>query len=137
MEYCKKVDYFETFIAVVKTLTNKALFAINSHTKLDSYQLIQLLIFSTAVQIPRSILSNPRYFTMGIMAKFWIFNEFSMNLNSLLGWGSIYSQKKLTLSNSIIHITMMFCFLTKRVNTWISMLTIFKLLVLVTRSMKN
>ena len=59
------VDYFETFAAVVKASTNKALFAISAKRKLHSHQVDMITAFLNSRLTERVYIEQPQYFHNG------------------------------------------------------------------------
>ena len=59
------IDYFETFAGVVKTSTNKALFAIFAKTKLHSHQVDMISGFLNSCLTERVYIEKPEYFHNG------------------------------------------------------------------------
>lgn len=58
-------DYFETFAAVVKATTSKALFAISAKKKLHSHQLDMVTAFFNSHLTERVYIEQPQYFLNG------------------------------------------------------------------------
>ena len=61
----ESVDYFETFAAVVKTSTNKALFAIFAKRKLQSHQVDMITTFHNSYLTEYVYIEQTQYFHNG------------------------------------------------------------------------
>ena len=64
-EQCECIDYFEAFATVVKTSTNKVLFAISAKKKLHSHQVDMITVFLNYCLTARVYIEQQEYFHNG------------------------------------------------------------------------